>query len=90
MVGQRNGACKFNHSKKLEATEKLPTSLLLALSGFAAFSILQPEDGLHILEIPEEEEKSFKRFRVQVRVVPQPDEPVGPGLEALRQQASYI
>ncbi len=66
---------------------KTPYHLLLALSGFAAFAILQPEDGLHILEIPEQEEKSFKRCRVQVRVVPQPDEPVGPGLEPLRQQA---
>ena len=64
-----------------------PYHLLLALSGFAAFAILRPEDGLHILEIPEQEEKSFKRCRVQIRVVPQPEAPVGPGLEALRQQA---
>lgn len=66
---------------------KTPYHLLLALSGFAAFAILRPEDGLHILEIPEQEDKSFKRSRVQVRVVSQPDAPVGPGLEALRQQA---
>jgi ATP-dependent Clp protease ATP-binding subunit ClpC len=68
---------------------KTPYHLLLGLSGFAAFPILQPEEGLHILEIPEQEEKSFKRCRVQVHVVPQPDEPVGPGLEALRQQAIH-
>jgi len=64
-----------------------PYRLLLAISGFAAFSILEPENGLHILEIPEEEGKSFKRCKVQVRVVPQPDEPAGPGLEAFRLQA---
>jgi ATP-dependent Clp protease ATP-binding subunit ClpC len=68
---------------------KTPYHLILGLSGFAAFPILHPEDGLHILEIPEQEEKSFKRCRVQVRVVSQPDEPVGPGLEPLRQQAIH-
>ena len=68
---------------------KTPYHLLLALSGFASFAILQPEDGLHILEIPGQGEKSFNRCRVQVRVVPQPDEPAGPGLEALRKQAIY-
>lgn len=66
---------------------QVPYQLLLALSGFGSYTILQPEDGLHILEIPEQEEKSFKRCRVQVRVVPQPDEPAGPGIEPLRQQA---
>ena len=64
-----------------------PYHLLLAVSGFAAFSILESEDGFHILEVPEDEGKSFKRCKAQVRVVPQPDEPVGPGVEALRQQA---
>jgi ATP-dependent Clp protease ATP-binding subunit ClpC len=64
-----------------------PYHLILAVSGFAAFSILQPEEGIHIFEIPEEEGKTFKRCRAQVRVVPQPDKPVGPSSEALRQQA---
>ena len=64
-----------------------PYHLLLAVSGFAAFSILQAEEGIHLFEVPEEEGKSFKRCRAQVRVVPQPDQPVGPGSEALRQQA---
>ena len=66
-----------------------PYRLMLAVSGFAAFSILQPEEGIHIFEIPEEEGKSFKRCRAQVRIVPQPDEPVGPSSEALRQQAIH-
>ncbi|HEU0007951.1 MAG TPA: AAA family ATPase [Terriglobia bacterium] len=65
----------------------IPYHLLLAISGFAAFSILQPEEGIHLFEVPEEEGKSFKRCKAQVRVVPQPDHPVGPGLSPLRQQA---
>ena len=64
-----------------------PYHLLLAVSGFAAFSILKAEEGIHLFEIPEDEGKSFKRCRAQVRIVPQPDHPVGPGSEALRQQA---
>ena len=68
---------------------KSPYHLLLGISGFAAFAILMPENGLHVLEVPGQEEKSFKRCRVQVRVVPQPDEPAGPGLESLRQQALH-
>jgi ATP-dependent Clp protease ATP-binding subunit ClpC len=68
---------------------KTPYHLLLALSGFGALAILQPEDGLHILEIPELEERSFKRCRAQIRVVPQPDEPAGAGLEPLRRQAVH-
>ncbi|MFN8007558.1 MAG: PCRF domain-containing protein [Terriglobia bacterium] len=66
---------------------KTPYRLLLALSGFAAFAILRLEDGLHVLEIPDPGDKSFKRYRVQVRILPQPHNPAGPGSEALRRQA---
>jgi len=44
--------------------------LLIAVAGFGAFSILQKEDGLHVLEVPDEQER-FARFRTHVRVVPQ-------------------
>ena len=44
--------------------------LLLAVAGFGAFSILHKEDGLHVLEVPDEQER-FARFRTHVRVVPQ-------------------
>jgi ATP-dependent Clp protease ATP-binding subunit ClpC len=44
--------------------------LLIAVSGFGAFSILEPEDGLHVLEVPDEQER-FSRFRAHVRVAPQ-------------------
>ncbi|HWS52757.1 MAG TPA: AAA family ATPase, partial [Pyrinomonadaceae bacterium] len=59
---------------------------LLAVSGYAAFTLLRGEEGLHVLETPQDE-KSFNRARVHVRVVAQPDEPAGRGPDALRRQA---
>jgi ATP-dependent Clp protease ATP-binding subunit ClpC len=60
--------------------------LLAAVSGYAAFPILRPETGLHVLETPQDE-KSFNRTRVRVQVAAQPDEPAGHGPDALRRQA---
>lgn len=68
-----------------EAAGAGPYRLLLAVSGFAAYAILKPETGLHILEVPQDE-RSFARIRARVCVVPQPDEPARG--EALRKQAS--
>ena len=50
--------------------------LLAAVSGFGAYRILSPEDGLHVLEMPGEE-REFVRAKAQVRIAPQPDEPAG-------------
>ncbi len=50
--------------------------LVAAVSGFGAYRILLPEDGLHILEVPAEDHE-FQRAKVQVRIAPQPDEPAG-------------
>ena len=63
-----------------------PYQMLAAVSGFAAYSLLHAESGLHVLETPQDE-KSFNRARVHVRVVAQPDEPAGRGADALRKQA---
>ncbi|MDQ6829719.1 MAG: AAA family ATPase [Gemmatimonadota bacterium] len=63
-----------------------PYQLLLALSGFAAYSILETESGTHVLETPQDE-KSFNRARATVRVVPQPDTPARDGAGALKAQA---
>jgi ATP-dependent Clp protease ATP-binding subunit ClpC len=60
---------------------------LAAVSGYAAYTILRHESGLHVLETPQDE-KSFNRARATVRVVGQPDEPAGHGPEALRAQAT--
>jgi ATP-dependent Clp protease ATP-binding subunit ClpC len=59
---------------------------LVAVSGYAAYTILRGESGLHVLETPQDE-KSFNRARAAVRVVAQPDEPAGHGTDALRLQA---
>ncbi|MBC7932670.1 MAG: ATP-dependent Clp protease ATP-binding subunit [Rubrivivax sp.] len=59
---------------------------LVAVSGYAAYTILRDESGLHVLETPQDE-KSFNRARASVRVVAQPDEPAGHGTGALRLQA---
>jgi ATP-dependent Clp protease ATP-binding subunit ClpC len=42
---------------------------VIAVSGFGAFSILEPERGLHVLEIPVRE-KSTRRITVPVSVIP--------------------
>jgi ATP-dependent Clp protease ATP-binding subunit ClpC len=66
----------------------VPYELRAAISGFAAYSLLHAETGLHVLETPQDE-KSFNRARVHVRVVAQPDEPAGRGDDALRRQAAH-
>jgi ATP-dependent Clp protease ATP-binding subunit ClpC len=66
-----------------------PYQMLAAVSGFAAYSLLHAEAGLHVLETPQDE-KSFNRARVHVRVVAQPDEPPGRGADALRKQAEHV
>jgi len=59
--------------------------LRFAVSGYAAYAILQAEDGSHLLEVPESE-RGFLRARAIVHVVPQPDEPAT-GAAAILAQA---
>ncbi len=61
---------------------------LLAVSGYGAHTILGPEAGLHLLETPQDE-KSFNRAKVWVRVAAQPDEPAGHAPGALLKQAEH-
>ncbi|HYO99707.1 MAG TPA: AAA family ATPase, partial [Pyrinomonadaceae bacterium] len=63
-----------------------PYQMLAAVSGFAAYSLLHAEAGWHVLETPQDD-KSFNRARVHVRVVAQPDEP--PGREGIHKQAAH-
>ena len=56
---------------------RAPYVFVAAVSGFAAFSLLEPETGAHVFEEPEDE-RSFRRVRADVRVVPQPLEPPPP------------
>lgn len=64
---------------------------ILAVSGFAAWAVLRPEDGLHLLERPERDGHGFRKAAVRVRVAPQPDVPAhgaGPtGAEAAARDA---
>ncbi|MFL6258043.1 MAG: AAA family ATPase [Pyrinomonadaceae bacterium] len=62
---------------------------LFAVSGYAAYTILQHESGLHVLETPQDDKSSFRRATASVRVVGQPEEPAGRGREALREQAEH-
>ena len=64
-----------------------PYRLRLAISGYAAYQILEPENGLHVFEEPDARGHGFRRSKARVRVVPQPPEPAGEGLEPLRVQA---
>ena len=50
-------------------------SMLLAVSGYGAWSLLANEDGLHVYEVPDATGHGFQRHQVRVRVVPQPTEP---------------
>ncbi|HEY0005078.1 MAG TPA: AAA family ATPase [Pyrinomonadaceae bacterium] len=66
-----------------------PFRALMAVSGFASYAILEPESGLHIMEI-RQDQKSFYRLKVRVRVLAQPDEPPGQGRTAHMQALSSL
>jgi ATP-dependent Clp protease ATP-binding subunit ClpC len=66
-----------------------PFQALMAVSGFASYAILEPESGLHVMEI-RQDEKSFHRLKVQVRVLAQPDEPPRQGQTALLQARNIL
>jgi ATP-dependent Clp protease ATP-binding subunit ClpC len=62
--------------------------LVLAVGGYAAYRILEPESGLHVLELPPRDgEGAGRRLRVQVHVAPQPAAPPGPERAATLRQA---
>ncbi|MGE5176393.1 MAG: AAA family ATPase, partial [Hyphomicrobiales bacterium] len=54
-----------------------PYRLLLDVSGYAAFPILEGETGMHVLETPDARH-GYDRARAYVRVVPQPDGSASP------------
>jgi ATP-dependent Clp protease ATP-binding subunit ClpC len=68
---------------------KKPYHLLLAVAGYAAYGILENENGMHVFEIPDSEKsgKSFRRCKAYVQVVPQPVEPAGNEPDALLKQS---
>ena len=66
---------------------KDPYRLLMSVTGYAALSILAPEHGLHVWEIPGSTKRAFLHCHAHVRVMPQPEEPPGPGAADLLAQA---
>ena len=60
----------------------------LAVSGFASYVTLAPEDGLHVLEWGSNAEGGVKRVSVRVRVLPQPLVPARDGEAELTRQAA--
>ena len=63
-----------------------PYSILFAVSGYGAYSILEGEAGLHVLEVPDGGKS--RRVKVRVEVAPQPDLPTGSGPGELLGQAT--
>lgn len=59
--------------------------IITAISGLGAYSILQPESGLHVLEIPKSG-NTYDRIAVRVKVAGQPESPAD-GRTAQLQQA---
>jgi len=68
---------------------KEPAGLMLAVSGYGAYGILEKEAGLHVFEMPAggKSDKSFRRCKAHVEVIPQPPEPAGNEPDALLKQA---
>ena len=60
--------------QSLESSDPPAGSIILAISGLGAYSILQPESGLHVLEIPKRG-SAYDRITVRVKVVGQPEAP---------------
>jgi len=67
-----------------------PYRLLTSVSGYGAFSILAPEDGLHVLEYPDSGGKTFERCKVLVHVFPQSGMPAGWNTQVLRQRIERL
>ncbi|TMQ69977.1 MAG: PCRF domain-containing protein [Candidatus Eisenbacteria bacterium] len=61
---------------------------VVAIAGFAAYQLLAREDGLHVWEWDDPEQRGTRRATVRVRVEPQPATPASDGLTGLRNQAA--
>ena len=65
--------------------------VVLGVSGFGAWRILEPEGGLHVLEQPAPDgERRRSRTRVRVTITPQPERPAANAGESLAQAAAAL
>jgi hypothetical protein len=70
-----------------EPAADAPFQFVAAISGYAAYRILRPEDGLHVYEVATAAEQALRLVKAHVRVIAQPDAPAGEEAGALRRQA---
>lgn len=54
-----------------------PRRTVFSVSGYGAFTILEPETGLHVFDEGTDASRARRRARVRVTVAPQPAEPAG-------------
>ncbi|MGD8993236.1 MAG: PCRF domain-containing protein, partial [Desulfobacterales bacterium] len=73
----------------LESSNSAADPIILAISGLGAYSILQPESGLQVLEIPKKG-ATYNRLSVRVKVVGQPEAPTSGKQNQLRQAKSFL
>ncbi|MGD8494135.1 MAG: AAA family ATPase, partial [Desulfobacterales bacterium] len=73
----------------LESSGSASGSIILAFSGLGAYSILKPETGLHVLEIPKKG-SAYDRVNVRVKVVGQPEAPITGNKNQLHQAKSLF
>ena len=85
----RNRRMRQELLQGLESSESATGSIVLAFSGLGAYSILQPESGLHVLEIPKKG-STYDRVTVRVKVVGQPEAPTSGKQDQLRQAKSAL
>ncbi len=67
-----------------------PYRMVVAFSGYAAFALLEKEEGLHLFEIPEGRKRPARRMAARVRVIPQPLTPEAEGEALLRQALAEL
>ena len=72
-----------------ESLDAASGCIILAVSGLGAYSILQPESGLHVFEIPKKG-SAYDRISVRVKVVGQPETPTTGNESRLRQARSLF
>ncbi len=85
----RKRRMNFKVLRRNEGNGNRPYRMLAAVSGYAAYRILERERGFHLFEEPQGE-RSFRRAKAQVLVEPQPDEPTGAELKDWCEQADKV
>ena len=66
---------RLTHLENFDGGSEAVFRKIYAVSGYAAYSLLAPERGLHVLEWPGPKPRQFERVSVHVRVAPYEDGP---------------